>query len=89
MKGRRAGIAVLVSIALMVSVVSNIGLAFAGTAGSPPSAADVAAARTDYLKSLEPAAGEKSDPRAADVAVGGMSIPPDVAALKSFAHWPR
>ncbi|HEX7608195.1 MAG TPA: S8 family serine peptidase [Candidatus Cryosericum sp.] len=86
MKGCRVGIAVFITICLLMSLVSGAGQAFAATAGSPPTAADVAAARADYLKSLQLAEAGGSNTHAPDLVVGGMTIPADVAATKSFAQ---
>jgi len=86
MKGRRASISVFVAICLLMSLVAGAGQAFAGTAGSPPTAADVAAARTDYLKSLTPTKVGNANTHAADLVVDSLTIPADVAATKSFAQ---
>ncbi|HOV50481.1 MAG TPA: S8 family serine peptidase, partial [Candidatus Cryosericum sp.] len=85
MKGRRTSTAVFVTICLLMSLVAGAGQALAA-AGSPPTASDVATARTDYIKSLEPANGGKANAHAADLVIGGMKIPADVAATKSFAQ---
>jgi hypothetical protein len=69
-----------------MSLVSGVGQALAATAGSPPTAADIAAARADYLKSLHLAKTQGSNTHAADLVVGGITIPADVAATKSFAQ---
>jgi lactocepin len=86
MKGRRVGIAIFIAICLLMSLVSGVGQALAATAGSPPTAADVATARADYLKSLQLAKAGGSNTHAPDLVVGGITIPADVAATKSFAQ---